>query len=233
MKKPRRVRRRLLLPPGWVALGFLLLLCCQAIQPWEQQLRQISVLQLTMPKLKPTSTDIEEYGKEYQIAYKPLAELNKVRPWHDAEFKGEELRDFFSAAATESAVRKIIADTSHVGGVRVRFLPGATYANLVKVLDILTYTNQKKYWLDIRHQPITFYAITTEQEKRKAKQLSAQLGCCTCGPYLPQQLTEPLWKIQSKKLLQRPWRMLIPLLALLIGLSCHQLLFARPNHFNL
>ena len=56
-----------------------------------------------------------------------------------------------------------MADTGHAGGVRIRFLPGATYANLVKVLDIMNYTNQKKYWLDIQHKPVTLYAITEKQ----------------------------------------------------------------------
>ena len=159
MLVPRRMRRRLLLPPGWVALGFLLLLGCQALQPWAGQLKQWNVMQITMPRmsirLKPEEG--QQYKKDYSMPYMALPELNKIRPWHDAEFKGELLSDFFNAATTESAIRKIIADTSHAGGVRIRFLPGATYANLVKVLDIMNYTNQKKYFLDIHHRPTTLY----------------------------------------------------------------------------
>ena len=158
---PRRVRRRLSLPPGWVALGLLLLLGCQALQPWAGRVKQWNMMQLTVPKMKLTSEDLKAYGRAYELPYRTSTELNKTRPWHDVEFKGEPLSDFLNAAATESAIQKIIADTSHVGGVRIRFLPGSTYANLVRVLDIMTYTNQKKYWLDIHHEPTTFYAITT------------------------------------------------------------------------
>ena len=177
MLVPRRMRRRLLLPPGWVALGFLLLLGCQALQPWAGRLRQWNALQLTMFPLKAdTSTSyfrfLKKYPehklkKEFNPYVTPLQNvaantLQKMRPWHNVEFNGNRLADFLSAATTESAIRKIIADTSHAGGVRIRFLPRATYANLVKVLDIMNYTNQKKYFLDIHHQPTTLYAITDE-----------------------------------------------------------------------
>lgn len=151
----RRVRRRLLLPPGWVALGFLLLLGCQALQPWQRQLKQWNVMQITMPALH-----VDKSASWNKVVYQSPAQLNTFRAWHTIDFDGQGLSDFFSAASTESAIRKIIADTSHVGGVRIRFLPGATYANLVTVLDIMNYTNQKKYWLDIHYQPSTLYAIT-------------------------------------------------------------------------
>jgi hypothetical protein len=240
MKMPRRVRRRLLLPPGWVALGFLLLLGCQALQPWQRQLRQMSVLQLTMPKLKLTPADVENHGKEYQIIYKPLAELNKLRPWYDTEFTGKELPDFFSAAATESAIQKIIADTSHAGGVRIRFWPGATYANLVEVLDIMNRTNQKKYWMDIRNSPITLYAITDKPAHGKSPLI---LTCgFTCGmryinAALPikevsfQSRLTKFWK-ELSVLVHQPWQAVTLWLAILSGLSLWRLLHPKMSRRN-
>lgn len=219
MVVPRRVRRRLLLPPGWVALGLLLLLGCQALQPWAGRVRLWNVIQLTTPKLKPTKKDLKAYGKEYQLPYKSRAELNKVRPWHDVEFKGETLADFLSAAATESAIRKIIADTSHAGGVQIRFSSGATYANLVMVLDIMNYTDQKKYWLDIYHEPITLYAITLKKEIATNKLTPSYLGCCTCGPYLPTLTGEAGWWLEYQKLWLKSWQPTTLLLASISLLS--------------
>ena len=53
---PRRHRRRLLLPPGWVALAGLLLLGCLALRPWQERLKRQVVLELTMPPLNKSGT---------------------------------------------------------------------------------------------------------------------------------------------------------------------------------
>ncbi len=227
MLVPRRVRRRLLLPPGWVALGFLLLLGCQALRPWAGQLKRWNVLQITMPKMKLTPEDLKAYGSAYQLPYKTIAELNEARPWHNVEFEGEPLSDFLSAATTESAIRKIITDTSHAGGVRVRFLPGATYANLVRVLDIMLYTDQKKYWLDVHHEPITLYAITLKKEIAANKLTPVYLGCCTCGPYLSTTAGEAPWWLEFQKLWLKSWQPITLSLALISMLNLWSLL--RPK----
>jgi len=244
MIMPRRVRRRLLLPPGWVALSFLLLLGCQALRPWENQLKQRSVLQLTMPPLKADASYLHFLEKHRQypssIAYNPYVNsrskevagvLQTMRPWHDVEFRGICLSDFLSAATAEAATRHIIADTSHAGGVRVRFLPGATYANLIKVLDIMSYTNQKKYWLDIRQYPVTLYAITTEPTHDKPAPLFS------CGTrYLegyPQPkkvgFQEELTKFGKNALLlmHQPWQASFLWLVMISSLSLGQLM--RPK----
>jgi hypothetical protein len=243
---PRRVRRRLLLPPGWVALGFLLLLGCQALQPWERQLKQWSVMQLTMPPLK-VDTSYTRFLREYRTSKHkneldiyatplpiiPASALQKMRPWHTVNFYGNRLADFFSAATTESAVRKIIADTANAGGVRIRFQSGAIYANLVTVLDIMSYVNQKKYFLDIHHRPITLYAITNRPSRTKP------VVSFSCGTrYL--ELREPLAKVDWREALEGYWRALqmlanqqwrtsAVLLVVIISLSCWQLSRSRVN----
>jgi hypothetical protein len=235
---PRRVRRRLLLPPGWVALGLLLLLGCRALQPWQHQLKLWNVIKLTMPPLRGNASYMhfleqhplhklkEEYNP-YTTAWSPnaAAMLRKMRPWHDIEFGGNDFPDFLSANATESAIRQIIADTSHAGGVRVRFLPGTTYTNLVKVLDIMKYTGQKKYWLDIRHQPTTLYAITA-----KPTQVPLTFSCGTryAEAYLPppkigfRELMTEFWE-KSLVLLSRPWQVIALWLAIISSLSLWRL----------
>ncbi|TFZ64674.1 hypothetical protein E4631_19375 [Hymenobacter sp. UV11] len=244
----RQVCRRLLLPPGWVALGFLLLLGCQALRPWAGQLKRWNVLQITMPPLK-VDTSYLSFLKKYPEPkavndFKPYVTplqtvgasvLQKLRPWHNVEFSGNRLPDFFSAATTESAIRKIIADTNHAGGVRIHFLPGATYANLVKVLDIMNYTNQKKYFLNIHHEPTTFYAITNEPSPAHSSPLF--MGeCIRIMPPLPakptlNQLLLDFWQ-QLETLCERPWRLLILLLFVVAGLSLWQLLHASLNRRN-
>ena len=206
------MRRQLLLPPGWVALGFLLLLGCQALQPWEHQLKLYSVVRLTMPPLK-ADTSYLHFLKKYKVhilkdEYDPYATawsthaaitLQKMRPWYDTEFRGSELLDFLNLNATEFLIRKIIADTSHAGGVRIRFWPGATYANLVGVLGLMNYTGQKKYWLDIRHYPTTLYAITTKPA-HEHEPLLFSCGTRYIEPHLPPK------KIGFEELITEFWR---------------------------
>ena len=53
---PRRHRRRLLLPPGLLALAGLLLLGCLALRPWQERLGRKVVMQLTMPPINESRT---------------------------------------------------------------------------------------------------------------------------------------------------------------------------------
>lgn len=235
MVVPRRVRRRLLLPPGWVALGFLLPLGCQALQPWASQLKQWHVLQITMPALQP-DTSFTNFYKRAKIPYHDYAcespdSLAKLRSWHDAEFCGTNLTDFLNAAATESAVRGIMADSSHAGGVRVRFWPGATYANLIRVLDVMSYTGQRKYWLDIRNYPTTLYAITDEPASVKPPLM---FSCGTsCMPIYPmpkkvgiQEIASEFWK-ELTTLTSQPWQAVTWWLAIISSLSLWNLVHSK------
>jgi hypothetical protein len=215
---PRRRQRRLLLPPGWLALGFLLLLGCLALLTHERQLKQPTVIQLTMPPLKPDKSDIWLTAP----AYKPVDKLNVLRPWHDTDFVGTPLNDFVNAKATQIAIRAINADSSHAGGVRIRLQQGATYGNLVNALDIMNIENQKKYWLDIRHQPITLYAVT--DKALPPDSVHQQMFVCGTRDYeIPapaevlslKQLVESLW--------QHAWRPSVLLLAALSNLSIYRL----------
>jgi hypothetical protein len=227
MKMPRRVHRRLLLPPGWVALGFLLLLGCQALQPWQKRIKLWNVLQVTMPALH-----LDKNAYRNEVIYQSPTQLNKLRPWYDITFQGKQLLDFLNAANAESAVLKNIADSSHAGGVRIRFLPGATYGNLVKALDIMNYTNQKKYWLDIHHQPVMLYAITEEQNPQKHGTMPVYLGCCTCGFEMPILDNKPVWLTEIKSLTQRSWRAPMLVFFLISSLSAMQLFRPKLGRSN-
>jgi hypothetical protein len=220
---PRRRQRRLLLPPGWVALGFLLLLGCLALLTHERQLRLPNVMQMTMPPLyssKANSWVVPVYGT--------VAELNRLRPWHDADFVGAPLNDFVNAEATQIAIRAINADSSHAGGVRIRFQPQATYGNLVDALDVMNIENQKKYWLDIRHQPITLYAVT--DKALPPDSVRQQMFLCGFRYF---EIPTPTEVLSLKQLLeslwQHDWRPSVVLLAVVSSLSIYQLSRSRQT----
>lgn len=225
MYVPRRHSRRLLLPPGWVALGFLLLLGCQVLLAHRRQLRLPNVIQLQMPPWKPNK------GNNWGVpVYGSKTELNSFRPWRDAEFTGAPVNDFINAASAETAVEAINADTSRAGGVRIRFGRQATYSNLIKVLDMMNYLNQKRYWLDIRHNPTTLYAITNKYVPIKAGDFPA-LRCLLYDDVLMPSPPAPTWKelliTGITNLWQQAWRPTTLLFTALIALSFYRL--ARPR----
>jgi len=227
MYAPRRFRRLLLLPPGWLALAFFLLLGCLILVPHWRQLRLPNVLQVTMPRLKPTPADWRLYNSG--MPYKSAANLSKLRPWHTVDFMGQPLHDFVAAASVEAAIASINADSSHAGGVRVRLLAGASYASMVKVLDIMEYTNQRKYWLALHQRPATLYAIT--DKKLPLTLQEPILYCDCCGPTCNPAPVEPAWLAELKSLGRPAWQPLVLMLALLGMISLLRLSQpAKTNH---
>ncbi|RZJ86791.1 MAG: hypothetical protein EOO60_13005 [Hymenobacter sp.] len=227
MYAPRRHVRRLLLPPGWVALGFLLLLGCQALLTHRRQLQPYSVMQLAMLPLQPDkaiSRRVPVYGS--------ITELNKFRPWRDAEFTGTSIKDFINAASAETAIEAIKADTGQAGGVRIRFGQHATYSNLIRVLDMMNYLNQKIYWLDIRHNPTTLYAITNKYVPIKSSAFPA-LGCLLYNDVFLPSPPAPTWRQLLIKeiagIWQQAWRLTTLLFIVIIVLSIYRLAYLRPT----
>jgi hypothetical protein len=227
MYAPRRHSRRLLLPPGWVALGFLLLLGCQALLAHRQQLRLPNVIQLQLPpwKSKGDSWGVPVYG--------PMSKINSFRPWHDAALTGAPLNDFINATSAEVAVKAINADTNRAGGVRIRFGQHTTYSNLVSVLDMMNYLNHKRYWLDIRHNPVTLYAITNQYVPVKTNGFSLLGGCLLYDdvyiPTPPVSTWEQILIRDISSLWQKAWRLPTLLFIVLITLSIYRLARPRPS----
>jgi hypothetical protein len=224
---PRRHYRHLLLPPGWVALGLLLLLECQALLTHERQMRLPNVLQLTMPSLQQDTSRQGRSSENYDMPYRPVNKLDSARPWHDAEFAGAHLSDFVNLATTENFVRAIHADTKRGGGVRIRFHSHATYANLVSALDLMERLNQGIYWLDIRYTPITLYAITNEPiPVNSTRQLV--FNCGIRYSVIP----TPTAVLSFKQILdgfwQQSWRSSTLLLMIISALSFYRLARPRP-----
>jgi hypothetical protein len=169
MYMPRRHYRRLFLPPGWVALGFLLLLGCQVLLAHRGQLRLLNVLQLAMPVLEEIAEKRQlEKNSSIYLFSKPLASIKTATHWQDAALIGKPFSDSVNKATIEAAVLAIQADKGHARGVRVHLGRKATYSNLVSLLDMMDRLNYPRYWLDIEHQPTTFYAVNGKAIKRRS-----------------------------------------------------------------
>jgi hypothetical protein len=164
----RRHYRRLLLPPGWVALGSLLLLGCQVLLTHRRQLLPKAVLQLAMPVLEKVAAKQQRKGNSTGYLFSnPLASIKTATHWQDAALIGRPAKDSVSEAAIEAMVTAMQADNGHARGVRVRLSTGATYSNLVSLLAMMNRLNQPKYWFAIEHQPLTFYAVNDKAVKSR------------------------------------------------------------------
>lgn len=176
---PRRVRRRLgycdFLPSSWFAIWFLLLLgFWHLVFPAPVKQPEIGIqwptdlggscnggmLQLTLSPLNPDSNK----RNSLDLPYKKPAELDAFRRWHDIDFTGEPIADFMAFESTIQLLKAIQADTSHEGGMRIHFQLHATYGSLAATLDVMNTFNQKRYWLDIKHEPLTLYVVTNKGE---------------------------------------------------------------------
>jgi len=233
MYVPRRHSRRLLLPPGWVALGFLLLLGCQALLAHRRQFQQYAVMQLTMPAIKPDTAMARFMTKDYDMPYRPLSELDAARKWRTVDYWGRFLTDADNGQYIKAAVQIIKADSAHDGGVRICFHEHATYANLVEVLGIMDICKQPRYFLDIRYQPITLYAITNKYVPVKTSNYSLVGGCLFYNdvyiPTPPVPTWEQLLITDIRSLWQKAWRLPTLLFAALMALSFYRLARPRPS----
>lgn len=172
--QPRRYRRKLLFPPGLLALAGLLWLGCVALRPWQDALKRRSVLQLIVVPLHPSSI----WDGSPLLS---LSKINAFRPWRDAILEGNKKTSarLPQRAFITNVVRTMMADSAHAGGVRIHFASSTQYSDFIFVLDLLKRENVKQYWLDNRRGPATFYAFT-EVRLRMGQGGIPELicGCC-------------------------------------------------------
>ena len=155
---PRRYRRPLFFPPGLLALAGLLWLGCMAVSTHSERLNQRVVMQLTMPPMRSTP-DSPWYGASSPVSLS-AQKLNAFRPWHTVQLVGYAGVDLPAKAALAGRIRSILADSAHVGGVRIEFASTAHYKDFIYALDLLSREKARRYWLDIKHKPTTLYTFT-------------------------------------------------------------------------
>jgi len=163
MYVPRRHTRRLLLPPGWVALGFLLLLGCQALLARRQQLSP-RIIELGMPFLD--KREVETYplaslsALEKLRLHSPLAALKPTMHWQHIKFTGNRQNDSLSRVDLTKIVPPIRADIGGAQGVQVRFSEGATYDTMIDVLSLVQQVSPRYYWFGKNRSVTTFYIVS-------------------------------------------------------------------------
>ncbi|MGI4736731.1 MAG: hypothetical protein ACRYG7_16285 [Janthinobacterium lividum] len=171
-----------------------------------------------------------QHTTEWFIPNATQEAIEPMRPWHTVDVVGLPLADFIANATAEANVRRINADTTQAGGVRIRFSQHATYANLIAALDMMARLGQKKYLLDNHHNPTTLYAITTKLSPIVSAH-SALYGECiqyNDAVIFPPMLT--FWQLlatQLATLWQRAWRPVMLLFVVLSGLSMYRLIHLR------
>jgi hypothetical protein len=148
---PRRHRRRLLLPPGLVALAGLLLVGCLALRPWQERLTRPTVIDFTMP--------VRHGRSMIDNVFEPK-ELTKCNDWYDTYFDGSRSGDARHALGIIRQAAAMQAFPQRDQRLQVQLGRRATYAELVFLLDTMDRFNIKKYVLDINHGPTVFYAFT-------------------------------------------------------------------------
>lgn len=154
---PRRYRRKLLFPPGLLALTFLLLLGCMQIAK-DSRLKPRGIMQLNMISLHP------DKSLPNQLLYPSKREIEKLRRWDDLTLTGNTVRDSLTLLEANNLISNYQQDILHEKGLRISFHNRARYRSIVKTLDIMTLNGMKKYWFDMRHDPIIFYAITSNPQ---------------------------------------------------------------------
>lgn len=155
---PRRHRRKLLFPPGLLALAWLLWLGCVQVGASREKLMRRTVVQMTMPP-KPTSDTI--YSTTYYNGVQTIpflySQLYKLYHWQDIHLNGDAANDSISALAVSKTIKTMRADTIPNCGIRVRFTSKVRYKTFIRLLDLMALNNQKKYLFDMYHGPFAVY----------------------------------------------------------------------------
>jgi hypothetical protein len=229
MYMPRRHYRRLLLPPGWVALGFLLLLGCQVLLAHRRQMRVDYIMELPMPIPEEMAAKLS-YSPYIKPFAKPLADIKSTTRWSTVSFNGRKLNDFVNGAMAATAIRDIYARATHAAGVKVCFQEGATYGNLMTMLDLMYRLDRHRYWLDIEHSPTAFYVVNKQAIKAKKEAAPTPGYMLLCVSPLPGKYEPPIpvptqWQVAQRaftNLWQRAW-LPTTLIAVISALSLYRL----------
>ncbi|WP_277226628.1 hypothetical protein [Hymenobacter sp. YC55] len=109
------------------------------------------------------SRELRRWSALHQMPYcLSQQELLKFRPWHIINLTGSYWHDEFAYRLATITANNLNAASNHDAGMSIVLPNHANYSQLVKVLDWAENIHLKMYWLDIRHQPITLYAITSK-----------------------------------------------------------------------
>ena len=170
---PRRHRRRLLLPPGLVALAGLLLLGCLALRPWQERLRRKVVIELNMMP-QPVSDVLWPRLDLFSNCSWPKANgpmlrssnLVHFRKWTTLKFGPNQVKNALVAGQMDAILHSIGPNPNWKNnGLKICFGPGAEYSSMIKTLDLMSRYRVSQYFIDIYHTPIALYAFTMKRQQ--------------------------------------------------------------------
>jgi hypothetical protein len=187
---PRRHRRKLLLPPGLLALAFLLLVGCGVIAPIAKE-RTKAFLRITMPELRPTTDEYERIS---------VQNLASMRQWESFEITGSKLFDCFNWQQAKQRIKALQQTPDTIHGVKIHFGQNAKYLYIIKSLSYLIEVDAKSYVLDIRIPVTTLYVLGKRPPNPNQYICSYQGGSLRTISYPP---PSPTFKQELEKLMQK------------------------------
>ena len=243
---PRRHRRKLLFPPGLLALACLLLLGCLRLGQ-DARLRPKAILKFYMPvspsrlhKLNNLSA-ANSLNKPFIPPSRYLSKdsLDKFRTWNDFKIDYDEFQNYINLITIDNITTQYKQDSLKENGLRVQFASNAKYKNLINLLNILDKNNIKKYWFDIYNDIPIFYAITIKSipNSLKTNTINRNLNNSMIGildndmiefhPKKPEVSSSQRFEECVLSAFNSPWRNPILLLLLISILSGYKISAAR------
>lgn len=175
---PRRHRRKLLLPPGLLALAFLLLVGCGVIAPIVKE-RTKAVLQATFPNSHSTAN-----------IYSPTTkQLEDRRSWVDFKITGNKLFDWYSWQQAQQRIKASVNNSDTLKGTRIYFHKGASYRYMITTLSYMNTVSVERFTFDLRPTMSILYIL---DGKRPARKATRPIPFFSCG-------TGALMEAQTKK----------------------------------
>ncbi|UYZ64772.1 hypothetical protein [Hymenobacter weizhouensis] len=231
---PRRSRRRLLFPPGLLALAWLLWLGCAAL-PQMRGMERTYVLQIRIPNssicnLFTNNPLITREGIDpFCYSQKRLDSLFKLNGYN-LFLSGNLWQDYYHyRLASNLAVQPTNRDIY----IRLHFPQITTYSHFVQFFDQLTVNDLNHYWCDMRQDSILLHIVNLRRYHVRntnafldTTRLAPILGCGTAvdieGGRQPR-IVLTLEKTLSTLILSPDWRNSTLLLLLMGLLSLRQL----------
>lgn len=151
---PRRHRRRLLLPPGLLALAGLLLLGCLHISLNSRLKKQVAIT-LFVPPLHLASDSV------LRTIWPSPNELARLRVWRVYQLTGNPASDTISMRRILRYLSTLPACTPSdtVNGSKVVFGKNSKYAGFIRIISSLARWDVNKYVFETRISPPVLYIL--------------------------------------------------------------------------
>lgn len=164
---PRRHRRKLLLPPGLLALAFLLLVGCGVIAPIVKE-RTKAVHQAAFPPSRSSANN----------NWPTTQQLVNRRQWESFEITGNKLFDWLNWQQAQQRIKESVNNLDTLKGTRIYFHQESKYRYIITALDYMHRVSVERYTFDLRSTVPTLYVLDGKKPVSKAKQMGKFMFIC-------------------------------------------------------